>query len=58
LEPYGELNLAYFLQCDEPVTTWKPKAIAEDALFHAIYAVAAGLTADLLIRRVKKAYKV
>ncbi len=33
----------------EPVTEWEPKAIAVDALFHAIYALAVGLAADALV---------
>lgn len=32
----------------EPITKWGPKAIAQDVLFHAIYAVTVGLVADAL----------
>jgi hypothetical protein len=37
----------------EPITEQEPKAIGQDVLFHVIYAVAAGLTADLLARRLR-----
>lgn len=33
----------------EPVMEWQPRTIAEDAMFHAIYALAVGLTADALV---------
>ncbi len=52
-----ELSLLPAMDVAEPVTEWKPKAIAEDALFHAIYAVATGVTADALAKWLKKAYK-
>ncbi|WP_347157010.1 hypothetical protein [Pontibacter chitinilyticus] len=32
----------------EPITTWGAKAIAQDVLFHGIYALATGLVADAL----------
>jgi len=32
----------------EPITKWAPKAIAQDMLFHAVYAVTVGLVADAL----------
>lgn len=35
----------------EPITEQEPKAIGQDALFHVIYAVATGLTADFLAKR-------
>jgi hypothetical protein len=38
----------------EPVTTWTPKAITSDALFHGVYAVATGLTADYLNKRLRR----
>ncbi|CAN5891328.1 hypothetical protein BH24BAC1_BH24BAC1_26160 [soil metagenome] len=43
-----ELSLLPAMEVMEPVTEWEPKAIAEDAMFHAIYALAVGLTADAL----------
>jgi hypothetical protein len=45
-----ELSLLPAMQVTEPVTKWPAKAIAEDALFHAIYALAVGLTADALVK--------
>lgn len=44
-----ELTVLPAMDVMEPVTEWKPKAIAEDAMFHAIYAIAVGLTADALV---------
>jgi hypothetical protein len=44
-----ELSLMPAMGVMEPVTEWQPKAIAEDAMFHAIYALAVGLTADALV---------
>jgi len=32
----------------EPITKWGPKAIGQDMLFHAIYAITVGLVADAL----------
>lgn len=52
-----ELSMLPAMDVMEPVTTWKPKAIAEDALFHAIYAVAVGVTADYLHKWLKQAYR-
>lgn len=51
-----ELSLLPTMDVMEPVTTWKPKAIAEDALFHATYAIAAGITADILTKWLRKSY--
>lgn len=51
-----ELGMLPAMGIVEPVTTWKPKAIAEDAMFHAVYAIATGITADLLAKWLKKAY--
>ncbi|GAB3200971.1 hypothetical protein ABID22_003130 [Pontibacter aydingkolensis] len=45
-----ELSLLPAMDVMEPVTTWKPKAIAEDAMFHAVYAIATGITADILAK--------
>ena len=52
-----ELSLLPAMEVMEPVTTWKPKAIAEDAMFHAVYAVATGITADALARWLRTSYK-
>jgi hypothetical protein len=52
-----ELVMLPAMDVAEPVTTWKPKDIAEDALFHAVYAVAAGVTADALAKWLRKAYR-
>jgi hypothetical protein len=49
-----ELSLLPAMGVMEPVTEWQPKAIAEDAMFHAIYALAVGLTADALVDWSKK----
>lgn len=49
-----ELSLLPAMEVMEPVTEWEPKAIAEDAMFHAIYALAVGLTADALADWSKK----
>lgn len=51
-----ELIMLPAMDVVEPVTTWKPKAIAEDAMFHGIYAIAAGITADALSKWLRKAY--
>lgn len=51
-----ELGMLPAMDVIEPVTEWQPKAIAEDALFHAVYAIAAGLTADALADWVRDAY--
>lgn len=50
-----ELSLLPAMDVMEPVTEWQPKAIATDALLHATYAVAVGLTADALMDWAKKA---
>ncbi len=52
-----ELGLLPAMDVTKPVTTWKPKAIAEDALFHGIYAVVTGITADALAKWLRKSYK-
>lgn len=52
-----ELVMLPAMDVAEPITTWKPKAIAEDAMFHAIYAIATGVTADALTRWLQKAYR-
>lgn len=52
-----ELSLLPAMDVMEPVTTWEPKAIAEDAMFHGIYAIAAGITADTLAKWLRRAYK-
>lgn len=41
----------------EPFTNWKPKAIAENAMFHAVYAIATAITADALARWLRTSYK-
>lgn len=51
-----ELSLLPAMGVMEPVTTWKPKAIAEDAMFHAVYAITAGITADALAKWLRKTY--
>ena len=45
------------MEVTEPVTTWETKAIAEDAMFYAVYAVATGITADALARWLRTSYK-
>ncbi|MBC5991868.1 hypothetical protein [Pontibacter cellulosilyticus] len=50
-----ELSLLPAMDVMEPVTTWKPKAIAEDAMFHGVYAIATGITADILAKWLKEA---
>lgn len=45
-----EVSLLPAMDVMEPVTTWKPKAVATDILFHAIYALTAGITADTLAK--------
>lgn len=52
-----ELSLLPAMDVMEPVTTWKSKAIAEDALFHGVYAITAGITADALATWLRKAFK-
>lgn len=52
-----ELSMLPAMDVVEPVTTWKPKAIAEDAMFHAIYAIAVGVTADTLTKWLKNSYR-
>jgi hypothetical protein len=52
-----ELSVLPAMDVMQPVTEWKPKAIAEDAMFHAVYAAAAGITADALAKWLKKAYR-
>lgn len=51
-----ELGMLPAMDVAEPVTTWGPKAIAEDAMFHAIYAITAGITADALAKWLKQSY--
>lgn len=51
-----ELGLLPAMDVMEPVTTWKPKAIAEDAMFHSVYAIAAGVAADALAKWLREAY--
>lgn len=51
-----ELTLLPAMDVSEPVTTWKPKAIVQDAMFHAVYAIAAGITADYLHKCLKHVY--
>jgi hypothetical protein len=51
-----ELGLLPAMDVAEPVTEWQPKAIAEDAMFHAIYALAVGLTADAMVKWSKDVY--
>ncbi|MBF9255592.1 hypothetical protein I2I11_20000 [Pontibacter sp. 172403-2] len=41
----------------EPITKWKPKAIVQDILFHAVYAVTVGFVADALTSRPAKKRK-
>lgn len=48
-----ELSLLPAMDVIKPVTTWEPKAVAKDAMFHAVYAITVGLTADALARRIK-----
>lgn len=48
-----EISLLPAMNVIEPVTTWKPKAIATDVMFHAIYVLVAGVTADVLAKRLK-----
>ncbi|MFD2515783.1 hypothetical protein ACFSRY_18065 [Pontibacter locisalis] len=45
-----ELTMLPAMDVVEPVTTWGPKAIAENAMFHAVYAIATEFTADALTR--------
>lgn len=52
-----ELSLLPAMHVTEPVTEWKPKAISTDAMFHILYAVTTGLTADALAKWLKKSYK-
>ncbi len=52
-----ELIMLPSMDIAEPVTTWKPRAIAEDALFHGVYAIVAGITADYLAKWLRKAYE-
>lgn len=52
-----ELSLLPAMDVMKPVTSWKPKAIAEDAMFHAVYAIATGVTADALARWLRASYK-
>lgn len=51
-----ELGMLPAMDVMEPVTTWKPKAIAEDAMFHAVYAIAAGITADALAKWLRESF--
>lgn len=53
-----ELSLLPALDVMEPVTKWQPRAIAEDVMFHAIYSLAVGLTADALVKWSRKVYPV
>lgn len=48
-----EVSVLPAMDVIEPVTTWQPKAVATDILFHAIYALAAGLTADTLAKQLQ-----
>jgi hypothetical protein len=52
-----ELSLLPAMDVMEPVTTWKPKAIAEDAMFHGVYAIATGITADVLAKWLRESEK-
>lgn len=52
-----ELTMLPAMDVAKPVTTWKPKAISEDALFHGIYALATGFTADALAKWLRKSYQ-
>ncbi|MDX5419825.1 MAG: hypothetical protein LPK09_11465 [Hymenobacteraceae bacterium] len=45
-----ELSLLPSMEVMEPITKWKPKAIAVDMTFHALYALATGITADALVK--------
>ncbi|MCC9137703.1 hypothetical protein ACFSKU_02660 [Pontibacter silvestris] len=45
-----EITVLPSMDVEEPITTWKPKAISEDALMHGIYATATGLVADALTK--------
>jgi hypothetical protein len=49
-----ELIMLPSMGISEPITKWKPKAIGQDVLFHAIYAVTTGLVADALCNRSSK----
>lgn len=52
-----ELAMLPAMDIMEPITTWKPKAIAEDAMFHSVYAIATGITADALAKWLRKSYR-
>ncbi|MCJ8163221.1 hypothetical protein MKJ04_00095 [Pontibacter sp. E15-1] len=52
-----ELGMLPAMDVSEPITKWSTKAIAQDAMFHAIYAVATGLTADALATWLRKSYR-
>ncbi len=41
----------------ESATTWEPTAIAKDAMFHGVYTIATGITADKWLRESKKRNK-
>jgi hypothetical protein len=45
-----ELTVLPAMDIVEPVTTWQPKTTVIDAVFHGIYALAAGITADILAK--------
>jgi len=51
------LSLLPAMKVAEPVTTWKPRAIASDVLLHGVYAIATGLAADALAKWLRRAYK-
>lgn len=52
-----ELTVLPALDIIEPVTTWQPKVTVTDAFFHSIYALAAGITADVLAQWLKQKKK-
>jgi hypothetical protein len=52
-----ELSLLPAMDVMEPVTAWEPKAIVEDAMFHAVYAITTGITADALTKWLRISYK-
>ncbi len=48
-----EITLLPAMDVIEPVTKWSPQALGKDFMFHVIYAVATGVTADLLYKQLK-----
>ncbi|MBF8965518.1 hypothetical protein I0P70_19870 [Pontibacter sp. FD36] len=53
----AEIVMLPMMDISEPIYTWKPNVIAEDAMYHGVYVLATGITADALANWLQKAYE-